>query len=678
MAQNKNKSALKPYIPASKIVSEITLKSILLSLILTVLMGGANAYLGLKIGMTVAATIPAAVISMSVLKFFKEYSILENNIVQTSASAGEAVASAVVFSIPALLIMKYWNGVDFYITSFIIAIGGILGVLFSIPLRRALIIESELKFPEGVATAEVLKIGDKAKKGGAKYLIIGSIFSGIAKICQSGFIITDESLGYWTKKGKTVMGAEMGFSFVLVGAGYIVGVSVGLAVLFGGISAWLIGVPLYTFLCGSPEGMSAYDAAIFIWDSKIRIVGIGAIVVGGLWSVIHIFEPIKTALKQSLNMINNLRLKQQKIIRTDHDIPFQYVLIGIVLILFPLAYLLHHILDSANLEISSTLHWISITVMVVFVVLFGFLSSAISGYMAGLVGSSNSPLSGVMLLGLIFSVLLLAVCLGQEINFQQDSLKVLSVSGIVIVMVAIMGNASVASADNLQDLKAGQIVGATPWKQQMMLIFGVVVSAVIMAPILDMLYNAYGIGDVFPRAGMDPSAALAAPKAKIMADLSRTILLGTMDWTMFTIGIVFAISLIIVEKVLQKSFNKEITTPILPIAVGIYLPLFIVFPVFIGGLVSYLAKRNLKVKNKKAKPQSATKTDQQGVLFASGLIAGEAIVGILLAIPFSLCKSTKIFSIRPNNFDTSASVIGLTAFLFSVYYLYTVATKAKE
>jgi putative OPT family oligopeptide transporter len=670
-----------PYIPSSTILPEITIKATILSIILALVMAGSNAYLGLKIGMTVSATIPAAVISMAILRFFRQSNILENNIVQTAASAGEAIAAAVVFTLPALLVMGYWNNFPFWYTFFIVAIGGTLGVLFSIPLRRAFVVESDLKFPEGIATGEVLKAGDRSAKGNVKDLMWGGLLAALFKVGQSALMILEESIGYWVQKGKVVYGASSGFSLVLVGAGYIVGIGVGLAMILGAIIAWAIGVPLYGYLEGLPQGANPAVIAKTIWSGHIRIMGVGTMVVGGVWTLFKLIDPIRRAIKSSFETFAKARLgKAFTIHRTEYDIPMKYVLLSIILLTMPLVYIFHDILSCCQLELNLAWHWTIVIIISIFAVLFGFLASAIAGYMAGLVGSSNNPVSAVNLMAVLsISVVLLAL-LGHQIDFVNDTVKTLSAATISIVVTAVMCNAAAISGDNLQDLKSGQIVGATPWKQQIMLVLGVIVGALAIAPIMEILYQAYGIAGVFPREGMDPGQVLNAPTASVLSAVTKAIFTGALDWTMFCIGGAISVVLILIE-VISRATKKPLRIPILGVGMGIYLPMDIIFPIFLGGLIAYLADKKLDKQRSNLGvnyEEAADGARKRGLLFCSGMIAGEAIMGIVLAIPFAAYQSIDIFKIRPENFDTIALTLAAVFFAVINYYIYHIGSTAKK
>lgn len=665
-----------PYIPASKSLPEITWKATILSILLTVVMAGSNAYLGLKIGMTVSATIPAAVMSMAILRFFKNSNILENNIVQTAASAGEATAAAVVFTIPALLLMGYWANFPFFTTFSITVIGGTLGVLFSIPLRRALVVESDLKFPEGVATAEVLKAGDGDAKGRAKDLLMGGILGGLVKLGQSAFMVVEECVGCWIKTSKTVLGASAGFSLVLVGAGYMVGLRVGIAMIVGAIIGWGIGVPLYGHLYGMPDVAEPIAAAKTIWKEHIRIMGVGTMVVGGLWTLVKLVDPIKRAVKFSIDAFARAKRGEKIVIqRTEYDIPMTYVLGGIALLTLPLIYVFHDILSCCNLGLTPMHHWMTVIVITVFAVIFGFIASAIAGYMAGLVGSSHNPVSAVTIIGILSISVVLLFMLGGQIDFVNDAVRSVSAAALSIVVAAVMCNASAISGDNLQDLKSGQIVGATPWKQEIILILGTVVGALAIAPILEILYQAYGIGTAFPREGMDPSHALNAPTAMIMTAITKAVYTNSLEWKMFGIGVGIAFLLILWE--LSANKTGKTFLPVIPVAMGIYLPIDIAFPTFVGGLIAYMADKRLDEQRKSFGvrfQEAAEGARKRGLLFSSGLIAGEALMGIALAIPFAISQRTDIFSIRPEGFDMLSIILGAGSFFAVALYLFRICS----
>jgi putative OPT family oligopeptide transporter len=673
--QTYSKPGVQPYIGDSQNLPEITIKAVILGFILAAVMCAANTYLGLKVGLTVAASIPAAVISMVVLKFFRNSNILENNIVQTAASAGEVIAAAVAFTLPALIMMGYWQSFPFWTTTSLVLIGGLYGVLFSIPLRRAYVVESYLKFPEGIATGEVLKAGDTMAKGGVKDLMSGGIIAAVVKFAQSGLMIVGESIHYWTYTGGSLLGFGTGLSLVLLSAGYIIGVQVGASMLIGAFLAWVVGVPLYGSLVGIPEGLSAYDAAVTIWNSKIRMIGVGTMVVGGLWTLVYLIKPIGQAIGSSIASFKNIKMHGSHCVaRTERDIPMNYILFASIILLIPLFFVFKHILDASHLNLNANLYYPTIVLLSVFTVVMSFICSSISGYMCGLVGSSNNPLSGVTIMAVLGSALLLFAWLSLQFNFKEGIAEGLAASAITIMLGTIVANAAAVSGDNLQDLKSGQIVGATPWKQQLMLIVGVVAGAFAMTPVIQILFEAYGMGNVLPREGMDPAQALGAPKAALMAVISTGVFSQSLDWSMFGLGGALAVIVIAADEYLQKT-GASWRLPIMGVALGIYMPLDVTVPVFIGGVVaSIVAYRH---KRKQHSPVQVKQAENRGLLFCSGMIAGEALVGIALAIPFAACQSTDCFKIAPAGFEPMAVLLGTLVFYVVSYYLYNISSKVK-
>ncbi|HDT12146.1 MAG TPA: oligopeptide transporter, OPT family, partial [Candidatus Marinimicrobia bacterium] len=436
---------------------EITLKSVLLGVILSIILASANAYLGLFAGMTVSASIPAAVISMGVLKLFKRSNILENNIVQTAASAGESLAAGVIFTIPALVLMGYWTDFDYLEIAKISGIGGLIGVLFTIPLRRALIIEAKLQYPEGVATAEVLKAGDHSNENNdtSKNLIMifkAALFGGIMKLAQQAFNMwnsaIDFAVPFFSRVGgkRSVIGFGSELSPALLAVGYIVGRNIAILVFAGGLISWLVAIPIYSYFNPVDTGSGYLDAAYAIWNAKIRYMGVGAMVVGGIWSVINLFKPLVAGVKSSLDAYKN-RNSGIEVDRHERDIPINWVLIALLISVVPVFIIYNDIIGNIYTAF----------LMAVIMLIFGFLFSAVAGYMAGLVGSSNNPISGVTIATILFSSLLLLLIKGTG--------SIEGAAGAVIIGAVVCCAAAIAG-DNMQDLKAGYILGATPWKQQ--------------------------------------------------------------------------------------------------------------------------------------------------------------------------------------------------------------------
>ena len=632
----------KPYIPASTILPETTVKAFILGALLSVILAAANAYLGLFAGMTVSACIPAAVISMVVLKMFRKNNILENNIVQTAASAGEALAAGAIFTFPALIILGYWTAFNYWETMLIALCGGVLGVLFTIPLRNALIVQQKLKFPEGVATAEVLKSGEEAGKS-IRYLVTGALLGAVLKFSEAGLRLWAPVAEAATTIGNKLYAyGGLNQSPALMAVGYIVGLRISFLIFMGGVISWWIAMPIYLWINGIPEGDSLVAVGNNMWGTQIRYLGVGAMLVGGLWAIISLIKPIIEAVKNGLSAIRN-KTGGMNAIRTERDMPMGQVLIAIVAMIIPIFIIYLR-----------EIHHVPITLfMSVIMIIAGFIFSAVAGYMAGLVGSSNNPISGVTIATILTSSLILLALMGKD-----------SASGPVaaIMIGAVTCCAASIAGDNLQDLKAGYILGATPRAQQIMLMVGVVAAAAALPVILNLLNTAYGIGAQSGR-----ETALQAPQASLMESVARGVFKGGLPWTMVYIGMAIGTLIIIIDKI-QEARKSEFRVPVLAVAVGIYLPFDLGSAVFVGGLVSWAVTRFQNRNPARAVPdvQSATnRSERTGLLFASGLITGEALIGILLAIPIVIWER--------NVFDLHYALpgfIGLACLLGVCFWVY--------
>ncbi len=662
-----------PYIPATESPREITIRALVLGAVLSAVLAGANAYLGLKVGMTVSASIPAAVISMAILRMFRDSNILENNIVQTSASAGESLAAGVIFTFPALITLQYWQGFDFLSTSMIALFGGLLGVFFTIPLRRALILEAKLQFPEGTATAEVLKAGTEGGEG-AKLIAIAGIAGALLKLCQTGFRVASGTVTGAFTAGGAVFGYGTELGVALLGVGYIVGLNIAVLVFAGGLISWLVGIPLYTALADSATlqaiggGATGYDLAAEVWSARIRYMGVGAMATGGVWALVALAKPIRDGVAASWAAVKASRAGGGMAVpRTEQDTPINVVLIGTLFLAIPIFFVFRAVIDPAVLGITGQTYTLTLLFSVAFSLVAGFLFSSVAGYMAGLVGSSNNPISGVTIATILAISLILLVLLGKEIDFAVDETKALAAAATAILVGAVVCCAAAIAGDNLQDLKAGQLVGATPRKQQIMQIVGVAAAAFTIAPILQLLFTAYGLGDVFPRPGMDPGEALRAPQATLMSSVADGVFSRNLPWNMISIGALIAVAIIIFDKVLE-SRKSTFRAPVLAVAVGIYLPLELTVPIFAGGMVAWAVARSLA-----GNAEELGRSKRRGLLFASGLITGEALVGILLAIPFAAAQNTNVLRIAPEGFEPIATGIGLAGFVGFVLWLHRVA-----
>jgi len=594
---------------------EITIKGVILGMILAAILAAANAYLGLFAGMTVSATIPAAVISMGVLRFFRHNNILENNIVQTCASAGEAIAAGCIFTLPALIILQTWTTFDYKWVTIIAGFGGVLGVLFTIPLRRSFIVGSELQFPEGIATAKVLESGQSGGEG-LRQIVHTGLAGGFFKVVSDLVGLWPDKLQITRAIGSSVTAVGVTLSPALLAVGLIVGLNIGILMFLGGAANWLVAIPIYSHFHPQPADLSVAEWADTIWRDQTRYIGVGAMLVGGLWTV---FKMRKTLLKgvtsglQAYRSVDGTGQVAAEIPRTERDLPMKWILILMVLSVIPLFFVYHAFVQ--RLPVSIT--------MAVLMLIAGFAFSAVAGYMAGLVGSSNNPISGVTITTIVFSAFFLMLLIGKGAPIGPAA---------AIIIGAVVCCAASIAGDNLQDLKTGWIVGATPWKQQVMLAIGTLTGAAVIAPVLTLLQHAYGF------AGQPTPAArpLPAPQANVMAAVAKGVFTGDLPWTFIFIGMGVAVGLIILNAILERK-GSTFRTPVLAVAIGFYLPFSQSVTIFIGGAIATLVKRILV--RLRADKEMQEESEQRSVLFASGLITGEALMGIIVAIPVVLMKS---------------------------------------
>ncbi len=667
----------KPLIPASTRLPEITFKAIVIGIILTIILTAANAYLGMKAGMTISASIPAAVIAMAVLQLFR-HNVLEINIIQTSASAGEAIACGAIFTMPAFLIAHFWTNFH-YLTMLVISIiGGVMGVLFSVVLRRVLLADKTLRFPEGVAIGNVLK-ASAGKTVGIKYLMQGGLVGALISVCQNGLEIFAQSIGKWWSGSSAIFGVETGLTPALFAAGYILGINVGLAILIGIVLGWMIGIPLASFHFGfAQSGVSASDSAMYLWSHHLRYIGVGVMACSGVWTIICLFKPIVRGVMLSFEAMHLNRQSANAILRTDKDIPINYAAWALLILLIPTLILLVSLTSGDALGIG---HWIyggTIVLAMVIVVVVGFLVTAVCGYFAGLVGSTNSPISSMVVASSLITAVCLFGLLGANVHFSQDVGKAAQAVGLTILIVSLIGSAGAISSDTIQDLKAGQMIGATPWKQQVMLLIGVVVAALVMPLILKLLFNAYGIGGVFPRAGMDPHQMLGAPQATLLTAIATGMFGGNgIQWNMLGIGVGLSVLGIIIDEFCK---TRNTRFPVLSMGFGIYLPLDVTVPLVIGAFLSYFINRHLE-KNKAGQqarnPQFANHAIERVTLLACGLVAGSSLAGVVLAIPFAIYKSSDVWDIMPASLGWLANLLGAISAIYLIVWMYRTACHKK-
>ncbi len=581
-------------------VREFTLQALVIGLLIGTVLTAANTYLGLYAGMTVSGSIPAAIVSMGVLRgMLKRGTIHENNIVQTIASSGEAVAAGIIFTVPAMLIAGAWTEFPFWKVSLIGFLGGSLGVLFMIPLRRVLIVDDkEVVYPEGVACARVLEAGETG--GGSMRKILGALGGGLAFKSLVGLVAVFRGTAeYAFRLGGTVLYMGTDVSVALVSVGVIVGIEIGVAVLAGSAIAWLVAIPLYILQNPAP-GVPAMDAAWDTWSEQIRYMGVGAMVVGGLSSMWAIRHGIAKAVQQ---LVSGFGQARENLSRTDRDMP-KPAIGGLFLVVAIGTFVLYRSV-TGSLAVALTAGVVMLVASLFFV--------AVSSYICGLVGSSNNPISGMTICALMFAsgVLLLLGMSGTT-----GTLGALGVASIVCCAAATGGDTS-------QDLKTGYLVGATPVKQQLAQFAGIVVPILTIAPVLTLLHSAYGIGT-------DAEGALRAPQATLFASIAKA-LFGDSDlpWNMVWIGALIAIGIVVLDGFLKRA-GSRFRAHVMPVAVGIYLPIALMVPIFLGGLISQSLKKHSEA------------AQRNGVLIASGLIAGEAIAGILIAVPKTVLPGIEI------------------------------------
>lgn len=644
---------------------ELTLRGMILGALITVIFTASNVYLGLKVGLTFASSIPAAVISMAVLKFFKGSNILENNMVQTQASAAGTL-STIIFVLPGLLMAGYWSGFPFWQTTLLCVAGGILGVIFTIPLRYAMVVKSDLPYPEGVAAAEILKVGgheegDNRQGGsGIKELAAGGALAGLMSFCAGGLRVIADSASYWFKSGTAIFQLPMGFSLALLGAGYLVGLTGGIAILLGISIAWGIAVPYFSSHIPQPSDIEMAAFAMNLWKEKVRFIGAGTIGIAAVWTLLMLLKPMVEGMKMSFKSFGGGAPATE---RAEQDLSPKAMIFWVLSMMFILGVSFYHFIGDSH--ITGGMAWLLVVVCTLLASVIGFLVAAACGYMAGLVGSSSSPISGVGIVSIVvISLVLLLV--GESGGLMADEanrkflLALTLFCGSAVICVASISN------DNLQDLKTGYLLKATPWRQQVALIIGCIVGALVISPVLELLYEAYGFTGAMPREGMDAAQALAAPQATLMTTIASGIFAHNLEWAYIFTGIAIGAVLIAADLVLKKSSGGKLALPVLAVGMGIYLPPSVNMPIVAGAVLAAVLKHIIgkKAENREGRLKNA---DRIGTLFAAGLIVGESLIGVIMAfiIAFSVTNggSDAPLALNLQNWDAAASWLGLAFFV---------------
>jgi putative OPT family oligopeptide transporter len=631
---------------------ELTLRAVILGGLITLVFTAANVYLGLKVGLTFATSIPAAVISMAVLRWFRSSSILENNIVQTVASAAGTLA-AIIFVLPGLVMIGWWHGFPYWTTAAITGTGGILGVLFSVPLRRALVVDTPLPYPEGRAAAEVLRVGSESREGaeesakGLSVLVWNSLASaGFAILTQTRLVVAEAAT--WFRVGPGATGINGGLSFALVGVGHLVGISVGAAMGLGLVVGWWVLLPILTAQHPLPGGPEAWAGAIFTKD--VRFFGAGVIGVAAVWTLLKIAGPVLGGIGSAM-AASRARRGGATMALEERDIPIGIVALGSLAMLVPIAWLLWTVIAGGPLAESAPL---LIGGALVFVLVIGLMIAAVCGYMAGLIGASNSPVSGIGILAVVAASLMLVGLFGRHApagTTQALIAYALIVTGIVFGVATI-------SNDNLQDLKTGQLVGATPWRQQVALIIGVVFGSLVVPPVLDLLNTAFGFSGA---ANAGPNA-LPAPQAALISALAKGVLGGNLNWTMIGLGAAAGVGFIILDELL--GWFKLLRLPPLGIGIGIYLPMSVILPTVVGSVLGWFYDRWA---DRQARAEFARR---MGVLTATGMIVGESLWGVAFAGIVAASGSDAPLALVGESFAPAALIGGTILFVALTWFLY--------
>ena len=635
---------------------ELTIRGLILGALITTVFTAANVYLGLKVGLTFASSIPAAVISMAILSAVKDSSILENNIVQTVASAAGTL-SAIIFVLPGLVIVGWWTGFPFWQSFLICVSGGVLGVLFTIPLRRALVTTSDLPYPEGVAAAEVLRVGSGTRgetkddtgeaREGLTAVILGAVASGGLAIITATRIAAAEVTGFVRLGTMASTGYNMAWSLALLGAGHLVGLSVGMAMLLGLAIAWVVAVPILTSMQAAAAGVTLAAHTTTIWRTEVRFIGAGAIAIAAIYTLAKLSKPVVGGLVATLAASKAVATGDD----LDRDLAPKWIYILTAACLVIAAWLAFTFAKSTVLAPSA----VKLTLIAVpFVLLAGFLIAGICGYMAGLIGASNSPISGVGILSIVMcaSVLIVAVAPTPENR--------LPLVAFALFITAIVFACATISNDNLQDLKTGQLVGASPMRQQIALIVGVGAGAAVIPPVLNLLAKAYGFAGAANVGVLAPNP-LPAPQATLISALAQGVIGGNLAWNYLGIGALVGVGLILLDITLG-AMNK-LRIPPLAVGIGIYLPMSATFAVVVGAVISHWYDRRVR---SSPNPERA---ERLGTLVASGLIVGESLWGVLnagLIVAFS--KDAPI-GIVPEDF-APAPWLGLLGFVGAIVWLY--------
>lgn len=631
---------------------ELSPLAILTGVALTVVFTAANVFLGLRIGINFATSIPAAVLSMVMLRALGQSGILQNNIVQTIASAAGTLAS-VIYVLPGLVIVGWWTGFAFWTSFLVCASGGLLGVMLSIPLRRALVVRSGLPFPEGRAAAEVLKVGcaensaaaGEARAGFIAIMTGGALAAGYALLAAMRVVASD--ISYWFRVGSGATGVSFSFSLALLGVGHLIGTSAGLAALLGALMAYGVLTPLLSGLHAAPG--TAMEAAIWTWSHEVRFIGAGTIGAAALWTFFELLRPVIAGLRESL-----VRREDHTLAPQERDLSPRVIAAGITALVVPIAFGIHSFIDQGAFADAG---WQLVICCALYVLIASAFVASVCGYMAGLVGSSSSPISGVGILVIVGIAAILALAFSASGGATDEQLIALALFTTTFVIAA----ATIAN-DNLQDLKTGHLVGATPWKQQVALMIGVVAGALTIPVVLDLLARTYGFGDVSPA----HPHALPAPQATLITALAKGTLAGDLDWSLIAVGVVIGAAAIALDTAVRKSGRAGL--PPLAVGIGIYLPMTLTLPIIVGALLSHVWRQRTPDRTK----------HRVAILAASGLIVGESLFGVLLTIPIAITGNAAPLALVSDSFSGPGLAIGVVVFAAMVTCCYRLVERQRQ
>lgn len=623
---------------------ELTFRAIVVGGLITLIFTAANAYLGLKVGLTFATSIPAAVISMAILRYFHDHTVVENNIVQTIASAAGTL-SAIIFVVPGLVMVGYWSGFPYWETTAVCMVGGILGVMYSIPLRRALVTGSDLPYPEGVAAAEVLKVGDEngsAEENHRGLLVIiwgGLASAGMALLTALKAAAGSLSVNFRIGAGGTMIGGSL--SLALMGVGHLVGPAVGIAMLVGLLLSYGILLPILTQ--GQVAGQDLGDVVSTVFAQDVRMIGAGAMAVAAVWTLLKIIGPILRGITDSLKS-SKLRETGNQVPLTEQDIPFKYVAAITLLSMIPIGLLLWNFLRDSPISH----HLVALIILsILFVLVLGLLIASICGYMAGLIGASNSPISGVGIIVIIAASLLILLVTGNTSQTHPTEL-----TAYALFTTAIVFGIATISNDNLQDLKTGQLVGATPWKQQVALIIGVIFGSLVIPPVLQLLMTSFGFSGM---EGVDETTALQAPQATLLSTIAKGIFGGDMNWQLFGLGALIGVVIVIVDEIMGRVSRFNLAP--LAVGMGMYLNITTTLVISLGALVGWIYNRWAQ------RQEKAEQSKRLGVLLATGMIVGDSLFGILNAGIIGATSNADALGIVPDSVAPVAKIVGVIVFV---------------